>query len=143
MGVGMSYFDQGIPCPFLEEGSCPISGDRPVVCREYLVTSPAEHCARPRAGTVERMKMPLKVWTAVAAFDEVPPGARYIRWDPLILAPKWPEVHPEEQAPRPRPEVQRAFFKRLTGGRRPEERGLPSLFETESVAATASEGSQG
>jgi Fe-S-cluster containining protein len=143
MGVGMSYFDQGIPCPFLEEESCSIYEERPLVCREYLVTSPAEHCARPRAETVKRLKMPLKVWTAVAAFDEVPAGARYIRWVPLILAPEWAEAHAEEPPARPGPEVLRAFFERLTGGRRPEERGLFAPFETESVAASAREESSG
>jgi hypothetical protein len=139
MEVGMGYFDRGIPCPFLEEESCSIYGVRPLVSREVLVTSPAEHCACPRAGTVKRVKMPLKAWTAMAAFDEVPAGARYIRWVPLILAPEWAEAHPEEQPQRPGPELPEGFFERLTGGRRPEERGLQAPFETESVAASARE----
>jgi Fe-S-cluster containining protein len=37
-----------MPCPFLEDESCSIHPDRPLVCREYLVTSPAELCAGPR-----------------------------------------------------------------------------------------------
>ena len=40
------YFQQQIPCPFLEDESCSIHPDRPIICREYLVTSPAERCAR-------------------------------------------------------------------------------------------------
>ena len=38
--LGREYFQLGIPCPFLEEESCSIYHDRPITCREYLVTSP-------------------------------------------------------------------------------------------------------
>ncbi len=40
-----AYFRLGIPCPFLEQESCSIHADRPLACREYLVTSPASCCA--------------------------------------------------------------------------------------------------
>ena len=43
--LGLAYFRLGIPCPFLEEESCSIHPDRPLACREYLVTSPAANCA--------------------------------------------------------------------------------------------------
>jgi Fe-S-cluster containining protein len=42
---GLDYFRAGIACPFLEHESCSIHADRPSACREYLVTSPAIHCA--------------------------------------------------------------------------------------------------
>ena len=35
----LEYFFEGVACPFLEEESCSIHQDRPVACREYLVTS--------------------------------------------------------------------------------------------------------
>jgi len=40
------YFREGIPCPFLEAESCSIHPSRPLVCREYAVTSPPENCSR-------------------------------------------------------------------------------------------------
>ena len=43
---GLNYFHQGVACPFLEEESCSIHQERPLVCREYLVVSPPENCAR-------------------------------------------------------------------------------------------------
>lgn len=43
--LGIAYFRLQIPCPFLEEESCSIHAVRPSACREYLVTSPAVHCA--------------------------------------------------------------------------------------------------
>ncbi|MBW3622747.1 MAG: YkgJ family cysteine cluster protein, partial [Armatimonadetes bacterium] len=57
---GMEYFRLGIPCPFLEEESCSIHPERPLACREYLVTSPAEHCADPTAEKIRRIPIPGK-----------------------------------------------------------------------------------
>jgi Fe-S-cluster containining protein len=45
--LGLPYFALGVPCPFLEEESCSIHPDRPTICREFLVTSPAEACSDP------------------------------------------------------------------------------------------------
>jgi Fe-S-cluster containining protein len=128
--VGMTYFYQGIPCPFLDHESCSIYEDRPLACREYLVTSPVEHCAQPRAETIKCVKMPLKVWTAVAALDEVPLGTCFIRWVPLIVAPDWAEAHPAEPPARPGPDVLQAFFDHLTGRLRQEERAGSAITGT-------------
>jgi Fe-S-cluster containining protein len=113
--VGIDYFLLGVPCPFLEEESCSIHPDRPVTCREYLVTSPPERCARPSEGMVEGVRLPLKVWTALARFDAVPDGSRFLRWVPLVLAPEWADAHPDEPAPRPGTELLEELFRHLTG----------------------------
>ncbi len=55
-----NYMNEGIPCPFLEDESCSIHPDRPLVCREYLVTSPAENCANPTAETIKKVPIILK-----------------------------------------------------------------------------------
>ncbi len=112
--IGINYFREGIACPFLEAESCSIYHDRPVACREYLVTSPPEECAKPTAETVHCVPLPLKVWTALARFDAPPAGARFIRWVPLILAPEWAETHTEEPPARPGPELVRELFDHLT-----------------------------
>jgi Fe-S-cluster containining protein len=117
--IGVDYFRLGIACPFLEDESCSIHADRPVTCREYLVTSPAEHCARPTRESVQTVRIPLKVWTAVARFDKLPPGERFIRWVPLILAPEWADAHPEETPPRPGPELLKELFEHLSGEKVP------------------------
>lgn len=41
--------------PFLEDDACSIHPHRPSVCREYLVTSPAEHCAELGRKLVKRV----------------------------------------------------------------------------------------
>lgn len=38
------YFRLQIACPFLENESCSIYDERPSICRQYHVTSPAENC---------------------------------------------------------------------------------------------------
>ena len=44
---GLEYFRQGIPCPFLEDEACSIYPDRPVTCREFLVTYAREKLSEP------------------------------------------------------------------------------------------------
>ncbi|MBV9123365.1 MAG: methyltransferase regulatory domain-containing protein, partial [Planctomycetes bacterium] len=110
---GPSYFYQGIACPFLEDESCSIYPDRPLICREFLVSSPAENCSRPDPATIRRLPIPLRFWTALAQLDPVAPGARFLRWVPLILAPEWAASHPEEPPPRPGPELLQEVFNNL------------------------------
>jgi hypothetical protein len=94
--IALSYFNQQIACPFLEEESCSIYEERPITCREYLVTSPPEHCAVPAENKVRRIQMPLRVFNAVARWHASPTGHFKEKWVPLILAPEWARTHSEE-----------------------------------------------
>jgi len=113
LAFAMQYFFQGIPCPFLEDESCSIYADRPLVCREYLVTSAVEHCARPTAETIRTVKMPVKVWTALALLDASSSAPEKLPWVPLIVAPEWAEAHPDEPSPRPGHELLQELFERI------------------------------
>jgi maleate isomerase len=53
------YFRLGLVCPFLEDEACGIYEDRPFVCRQYLVTSPADRCRDPFTNPVEVIRMPI------------------------------------------------------------------------------------
>lgn len=64
--LALRYFALGIPCPFLEEESCSIYEHRPMRCREYLVTSPAENCSTPTPQTVKMV--PLKGAPSLALY---------------------------------------------------------------------------
>jgi len=44
--------------PFLDDEACSIHAERPLACREFLVTSAAKHCAQPSDRTVERVPLP-------------------------------------------------------------------------------------
>lgn len=108
--VGLAYFRLGIACPFLEEESCSIHPDRPLACREYLVTSPPEFCARMEPGTVAGVKLPTSVWSAFAKLDPPADDSTTNRWVPLILATDWADSHPDSDPPRPGPELLHQFI---------------------------------
>jgi Fe-S-cluster containining protein len=91
---GLEYFRLGVPCPFLEDEACSIHEDRPLACREFLVTSPAEHCADPSTNLVRRIPIPGRTSVAVALLGEAMDETR-LPWVPLILAPEWADAHPD------------------------------------------------
>jgi Fe-S-cluster containining protein len=87
--VVLEYFHEGIPCPFLVNESCSIHPDRPLACREYLVTSPAENCANPTQQTIRTVKIPArpsKVVRKIGRTKNIGPD-----FLPLILSLKWVE----------------------------------------------------
>lgn len=86
---GLAYFKQAVPCPLLENESCSIHPDRPLVCREYLVTSPPEGCAALGSGQVRQVPVPLRVW---AAFGRSVSPSRTLEWMPLIDALEFSKV---------------------------------------------------
>ena len=112
--IGVVYFQAGVPCPFLEEEACTIHPERPIVCREYLVTSPPERCADPRVGQVDGVNLPASVWTAVARFDPIEPGELSIPWVPLVMALEWAEAHPGEPPAVPAVDLIERLFENIT-----------------------------
>ncbi len=120
---GLAYFHLGIPSPFLEEESCSIYAERPISCREYLVTSPAARCGDPRPDTIERVELATMVWTALARAGETGPRSRYIPWVPLALAPEWAAEHPDTAEPRPPEELVRGVFVEMARGKGPVQPG--------------------
>jgi methyltransferase-like protein/SAM-dependent methyltransferase/Fe-S-cluster containining protein len=113
--LGLKYFFQGIPCPFLEEESCSIYPDRPLECRQYLVTSPAENCKNPTGQTVHQVPVSINPWRALARVSQPGTPGGKVPWVPLILAPEWAESHPNETPLRPGPELLQQVFENLTG----------------------------
>jgi len=81
------YFTADIACPFLEDRACGIHPARPLACREFLVTSPAEHCQKPTADKVAQLPLSTKVSLALSSQDK--------NWLPLILARDFVSTHPE------------------------------------------------
>jgi Fe-S-cluster containining protein len=60
MALALEYFHAGVACPFLENESCSIHQDRPLACREYMVTSPALNCSDPRPDNIDRLELLIK-----------------------------------------------------------------------------------
>ena len=106
---GLNYFHQGVACPFLEEESCSIHQERPLVCREYLVVSPPENCARQTNEPVQVLSMPAEVSMAARRLGRGADGLPVDHWVPLILALDWADAHGEEPS-RPGPEIVKEIF---------------------------------
>jgi Fe-S-cluster containining protein len=86
------YFQQQIPCPFLEDESCSIHPHRPMVCREYHVTSPPENCARLYQVGVERVHPPLHMSSVLARAVHLGAGAP-MEMIPLVMSLEWSETN--------------------------------------------------
>jgi Fe-S-cluster containining protein len=111
---GLEYFQLGIACPFLEAESCSIHPDRPLVCREYLVTSPAENCAAPWTSHIEKVGLPFSVSEALVECSDLPTADADSRpWVPLITLLDWVAAHPDTEQPMPGPQLVAKFFENL------------------------------
>ena len=102
--VSRRYFAARIDCPFLDQGRCGIYDDRPLVCREYYVTTPPALCDAldPAVRSVPR---PIRMSEALAdaAAEAIGVSAASV---PLPLALEWAEEHAAElDAERPGEEL--------------------------------------
>jgi Fe-S-cluster containining protein len=112
-GLGMRYFRQGVACPFLEDEACSIHPDRPLICRQYLVTSPAANCASPAPDTIDMVALPARPSRAFLLADSEDAG---VSWMPLVYALQYVD---EAQAPAPArtaPDILRDVFSRFRDG---------------------------
>ena len=50
------YFLMSEPCPLLFDGTCSVRDQRPLTCRNYIVSSDPEHCRDPRTGQFVRIR---------------------------------------------------------------------------------------
>ncbi len=86
--LGAAWFARRIACPFLDDEACSIHASRPLVCREYLVTSPSEACSRLFEIPVERIEASVSLSPslarAAARIADVP-----VAMIPLVMALQW------------------------------------------------------
>jgi Fe-S-cluster containining protein len=90
----VQYHRSGTTCAFLEDGACSIYTSRPSSCREYLVSSPAENCAKIGEVVVTRIPISIRMAHALSGV-----AARVLGSDPLLLplsfAINWAEANEE------------------------------------------------
>jgi len=117
--VARRYFAMGLICPFLEDDACGIYHERPFVCRQCLVTSPAALCVNPFDNAVEVLPIPI---APAGAFQNVTTQllGRKQFTIPLTLALEYVARHREE--------LERTFEARDLA-----KRCIEALVETESA----------
>ncbi|QQS12461.1 MAG: YkgJ family cysteine cluster protein [Rhodospirillales bacterium] len=90
--LGREYFALRVDCPFLSDESCSIYADRPLACREYVVTSPPAHCATLDTARIAALPvMSLSVGLQTITSDPAKPRRR---WIALPLALAWAAANP-------------------------------------------------
>ncbi len=110
--IGLAYFGLGIACPFLEAEACSIYPDRPLICREFLATSPPVECQRPGDDRVVGVPGTAHASQALTQVD-----ASLERHDrmPLYDALAYTAAQPSPPA-HPGPALVQAVFARLADG---------------------------
>ena len=100
--VTTRYLEQDIACPFLIDESCSIHKDRPLVCREYLVTSPAENCATPTKDNIEKVPIfmqPSKAMLKVGRTKNSEGMSSLMLVEALDFVERFPESFVEKTGP--------------------------------------------
>jgi len=118
--VFLDYFKEGIQCPFLVDNACSIYYDRPLTCREYLVTNPAINCSNPTKENINLVNVPVRPSGNLFKFGQQKPlgGLNAI---PLIMLLKWVEMNPDNFPEKTGEEWMTDFFQSITKGEIPKE----------------------
>lgn len=112
--IARRYFALGQACPFLIDESCSIHQHRPIACRDYNVTSPAEWCAKPYEHDIAKVPMPLPLSAPLARVTEAVSGEKACLI-PLTLVPRWTRERVALRARKwPGPELFDRFLAELT-----------------------------
>jgi len=96
------YMKSDIACPFLIDESCSIHPDRPLVCREYLVTSPAENCVAPTKDNIEKVPIfmqPSKAMLKVGRTKNSEGISSLMMIEALDFVERFPESFDERSGP--------------------------------------------
>jgi Fe-S-cluster containining protein len=120
--LAKSYFELEIACPFLEDESCSIHPQRPLVCREYLVVSSPRYCQTLDGDNIKRLKIPASVSSTFSRMEGTHKEGNnpYV---PLILALAWVEAEGSEYQLKPGTEWVQQFFEDLSGKPLPDDEG--------------------
>ena len=111
--LAMAYLRARVACPFLEEDACSIHADRPISCREYMVSSDPKWCWHSETGRVVPVEGVASVGDAVAATGTLP-GEHPRRISlPLIL--EYVAGHAEPAGEKTGPVVLQEVLSRLAG----------------------------
>lgn len=111
--IFLEYFYAAIPCPFLENEACSIYENRPLACREYLVTSPAENCRHPTAESIDRVELLIEPSSSVRDLGRTE-NSMNLGALTMISALDFAQRHPENFPEKPGPRWAADFFELLT-----------------------------
>jgi Fe-S-cluster containining protein len=106
------YFEFGVACPFLENESCSIHADRPITCREYLVTSPPAYCASAEGTGVQTVRQIFELKEALISTSRVR-TAEELPYVPMISVLEWTDTGTDDAPARTGREWMSSLFERM------------------------------
>ena len=112
--VVLEYFGENVACPFLEDECCSIHESRPLACREYLVTSPAENCSQLSAEKIRIVELPIKPSDTIRKTTNSRNLNQSVNFVPLILALEWAKRNADEFPEKTGEQWMADFFTNLT-----------------------------
>ncbi len=92
--IAADYFALGLACPALVDESCGVHPDRPLSCRDFNVTSPAEWCKTPAQFRIRKVPTAPLLSEPLARVAARLTGTR-VELIPLSLAMRWVDDHAE------------------------------------------------
>lgn len=95
LDLSTDFFQEDVSCPLLEDGACSIHKDRPLICREYLVTTPAENCSDPVNNAIETVSYLTTFSTPLLELGKNPELESNPPFLPLMLSLIWAQRFPE------------------------------------------------
>ena len=101
------YFQLRIECPLLENDACLIHERRPLVCREYLVTSDAANCDDPFANPIRPVK------ALFSTSDVLRDMSRADMFVPIAVSLELESSYPRDKRLKTGPEWMEEFFDNL------------------------------
>lgn len=102
--MSVEYQRLDLPCPFLDDDACSIYPNRPTICREFLATTPASHCAEPGEKPVRTVPLAASFTACLSKVSAMAMGGEP-QVIPLSLALGWAEEHREAGRMRYDPEA--------------------------------------
>jgi Fe-S-cluster containining protein len=115
--LAREYYAKSISCPFLKNESCSIYNDRPLICREYLVTSPPENCENPfeNRDKLEPVENGIKASQALFKMAIHKSDGQDSNFVPLIALLRWADGFSENEELKTGEKWVREFFSLLAG----------------------------
>ena len=133
------YFTERIACPFLVDDACSIYHDRPLVCREYLVTSPAENCSNPTPENINPVEIPIEPSKKLFKFGQKN-ELREMNFVPLFMSLDWSSKNPPNFPKKTGEKWLGEFLQSIVGGEKPKsaagEKPKDADFATGSINLT-------
>lgn len=96
--LGFEYSRHRIACPFLIEGVCAAYEQRPLRCREHMVSSQPQHCETPDQGHVHPILTRVSISRALQIVES-DDSAQATGFIALVCAREWAQRNPNDSSP--------------------------------------------